>query len=47
MKSFRRWFLLGLGLAISTVSLYLALKELSLQEVWLDLQTARYGWILP
>ncbi len=47
MKNFRRWFLLGLGLAISAVFLYLALMGLNLREVWLDLQTARYGWILP
>lgn len=47
MKRWRRWALLILGLAISAVFVYLALKGLNLTEVWVDLQEANYWWIVP
>ena len=38
---------LGIGVAISAVFLWLALRGLELSEVWRDLQTANYWWLLP
>ena len=42
----RRWQL-WLGLAISAVFLYLALRGLDLAQVWFYMRTARYWWLLP
>lgn len=42
----KRWQL-WVGVAISTVFLYLALQGLDLAEVWYHMRTARYGWLLP
>jgi len=42
----RRWQL-WLGLIISAVFLYLALQGLNLSEVWHQMRTARYLWLLP
>ncbi len=47
MQRIRRWLLLGLGIAISAVFVYLALDGLSLQEVWEDIRGAQYWWIVP
>jgi uncharacterized protein (TIRG00374 family) len=47
MKRWRRWGLLVLGLAISAVFLYMALKGLNLRQVWIGLQEANYWWIVP
>jgi uncharacterized protein (TIRG00374 family) len=47
MSGWRRWLALAIGLAISAVFLYFALKGLNLREVWIDLRTARYGWLIP
>ncbi len=47
MKRWRRWLALAVGLAVSAGFLYLVLEDLNLTEVWLDLQGARYGWIVP
>ncbi len=43
MKRLLTW----VGLVISIVLLWLALRGLHLAEVWRHLQTARYGWIVP
>jgi glycosyltransferase 2 family protein len=43
MKRWQFW----LGVIISVVFLYLALRKLKLDEVWQTLQTARYLWLLP
>ncbi len=42
----RRWQF-WLGLVISLVFLYLALRGLRLEEVWGALQGAAYGWLVP
>ncbi|HEC21605.1 MAG TPA: flippase-like domain-containing protein [Chloroflexi bacterium] len=47
MDQWKRWLLLALGIGISAVFVYLALKGLNLKEVWLDLQGARYVWLFP
>lgn len=47
MNRLRRWLLLVLGLAISGVFVYLALKGLNLGEVWQNLRGANYWWLLP
>ncbi len=47
MKNVRRWLVLALGLGISGVFVVLALKGLDLQEVWVGLKQARYGWLIP
>ncbi|HEX9013729.1 MAG TPA: lysylphosphatidylglycerol synthase transmembrane domain-containing protein, partial [Anaerolineaceae bacterium] len=43
MKRWQFW----VGLLISAVLLYLALRKQNLGQVWDALQTARYWWILP
>lgn len=43
MKRWQFW----LGLLISAIFLYLALRGLHLQQVWAALGGARYGWLLP
>jgi uncharacterized protein (TIRG00374 family) len=43
MKRWQFW----LGLLISGVFLYLALKGLKLQDVWGALQGAQYAWLIP
>jgi uncharacterized protein (TIRG00374 family) len=43
MKRWQFW----LGLAISAVFLYLALRGLGLSEIWEPLKSARYWWLLP
>ena len=43
LKRWQFW----LGIAISAVFLYLALRGLHLGEVWQNLITARYIWLLP
>ncbi len=43
MKRWQFW----LGLIISAVFLYLALRGLHLKDVWHDLQQAHYWWLLP
>jgi uncharacterized protein (TIRG00374 family) len=43
----QRWLLLVLGLLVSAVFLYIALAKLNLGEVWRDLKSARYGWLVP
>ncbi len=47
MSGMRRWLLLALGLAISAGFVYLAIRGLNLAEVWGDIQTARYWWLIP
>lgn len=47
MKSWRRWLFLALGFGISAVFVYLALQGLNLRQVWLDMQSANYWWIIP
>jgi len=42
----RRWQF-WLGLLISALFLYLALAGLELEEVWQNIRTARYIWIVP
>jgi uncharacterized protein (TIRG00374 family) len=42
----KRWqFWLGVG--ISALFLFIALRNLHLGDVWATIRTARYGWILP
>jgi hypothetical protein len=43
MKRWQFW----VGLALSAVFLYLALKGLKIQDVWEPLKSARYWWLLP
>ena len=43
LKRWQFW----LGMAVSAVFLYLALRGLSLTEVWHNMRTARYWWLLP
>src|SRR5574341_794294 len=47
MNNWRRIALLVVGLAISAIFVYLALKGLNLGEVWANLQGAHYGWLIP
>lgn len=42
----RRWQF-WLGLAISIVFLYLALKDLALDQVWFYIKTGNYWWLFP
>jgi uncharacterized protein (TIRG00374 family) len=42
----KRWQL-WLGLIISAVFLYLALRGLNMAEVWYHVRTARYWWLVP
>lgn len=46
-RSWRRWLWLGAGLLISAVFLWLSLRGLHLEQVWRDIQSANYIWILP
>jgi uncharacterized membrane protein YbhN (UPF0104 family) len=43
MKRWKFW----LGLAISVVFLYFAVRNLKLDEFWQAMKTANYWWILP
>jgi uncharacterized protein (TIRG00374 family) len=43
---FKRWQF-WVGIVISALFLYLALRNLHLEEVWMVARTARYGWIVP
>ena len=43
LKKWQLW----LGLVISAVCLYLVLRRMHLDQVWLALRTARYWWIIP
>lgn len=43
LKKWQLW----LGLIISAVCLYLVLRRMQLDQVWLALKTARYWWIVP
>ena len=43
LKRWQFW----LGLVISAVFVYLALRGLNLAEVWYHVKTARYWWLLP
>ncbi len=47
MKARRRWPILVLGLLVSTVLLWYALRDLHLDEVWEALKGARYVWLVP
>ena len=47
MQNWKRWLVLAFGFIISGVFIYLALRGLNLQEVWVDLQEAQYGWLIP
>jgi hypothetical protein len=47
MKRWRRWLALAVGLAVSAIFLYFALKGLNLDEVWQALKGARYWWLVP
>ncbi len=42
----KRWQL-WLGVLISALFLWLALRGLELKDVWLALQSAKYGWLIP
>jgi hypothetical protein len=43
LKSWKFW----LGVAISALFVFIALRGLDLWQVWLDMQTAHYGWLIP
>ena len=43
LKRWQFW----LGLAVSALFLYLALRGLNLAEVWLNIREARYWWLIP
>lgn len=47
MKSWKRWIILILGLAVSGLFVTLALQGLHLQEVWVNIREAKYIWLLP
>ncbi|NDJ51578.1 MAG: flippase-like domain-containing protein, partial [Chloroflexi bacterium] len=47
MQNWKRWAMLAIGLAVSAVFLYLALDGLNLREVWINMQTANYIWLIP
>lgn len=47
MGNWKRLVALLIGFVVSGVFLYLALRGLKFQEVWADLQGARYGWLIP
>jgi uncharacterized protein (TIRG00374 family) len=42
----KRWQF-WLGLVVSAIFLYLALRKLNLVEVWFYIRTARYWWLIP
>jgi len=42
----KRWQL-WLGLAVSAVFMYLALRNLHLAEVWSYIRTGNYLWLIP
>jgi glycosyltransferase 2 family protein len=42
----KRWYF-GLGLLISALFLWLALRGLKLEEVWQDVREANYWWLVP
>lgn len=42
----RRWQV-WIGILVSVVFLWLALRGLRLEEVLADLRSASYGWLLP
>ncbi len=43
MKRWQFW----LGIIISLIFLYFALKGLRVEEMWISIKNAHYGWILP
>lgn len=43
MKRWQLW----LGILVSAVFLWLALRGLELNTVWADIRAARYGWLIP
>lgn len=43
LKKWQLW----LGLVISAICLYVVLRGMELDQVWLALKTARYWWIIP
>lgn len=43
MKRWQFW----LGILISLIFLYFALKGLKIEEMWNSIKNARYGWLLP
>jgi uncharacterized protein (TIRG00374 family) len=47
MQNWRRWLVLSVGLVISAVFVFLALRGLNLAEVWNDVQKANYWWLIP
>lgn len=46
MIAMKRWQL-WIGLAISLIFLYVALRGLHLEDLWSALEGANYGWLLP
>jgi uncharacterized protein (TIRG00374 family) len=43
----RRWLMLGIGIGISVIFLFIGLRGLKLSDVWRDVRTAEMGWIVP
>ncbi|MFQ6100512.1 MAG: lysylphosphatidylglycerol synthase transmembrane domain-containing protein [Anaerolineae bacterium] len=43
----RRWPVLIIGLLVSAVLLWYALRDLHLGDVWAALREANYGWLIP
>lgn len=43
----RRWLIFVVGLLVSLVFLWYALRDLHLGQVWAALREARYGWVVP
>ena len=43
----RRWLILGVGVLVSIVFLYIGLQGLSLSDVWNQISHANYWWLIP
>lgn len=43
----KRYWKVGLGIGISALFLWIALRGLKLSEVWADIRSANYWWLIP
>lgn len=47
LKRARQWFMLGLGIAVSAIFLYIGLRGLQLGKVWEGIKDAEIAWLVP
>ena len=47
LKRARQWFMLGLGIVVSAIFLYIGLRGLQLDKVWDGIKEAEIAWIVP